>query len=360
MIDILVIGSGIIGSWIAYLASKKGMTVALCEKEATGGDGISGRNSGVLHSGIYYSKDSVKLKHCLRGYELSLSFFQTHRIPYVICGKLITLGKTNQENQKQKEEDLEKLFHNGKQNGLSNLEILKNPFEHYKGVLGNLAIHVPQTGVVDVPAYLKLLWQLCYENGVIFLNNRKFSYENEEYLLVGNNGSKESIEASFVVNAAGLYSDEVAKAFGLTDYEIRPNKGEYYRLKRSLPYQKLIYPLPSHTSTALGVHYTFNMANEAYAGPNSNWAESKTDYKIQTPRGLYYESLCNILDCYEEEDLQEGYVGLRPRLFYKGEPLKDFVILESPKKIIHLLGIESPGLTSAPAIAETVVQLLKF
>lgn len=359
MIDVLVVGSGIIGSWIAYKASQKGMTVALCDKESSGGDGISGRNSGVLHSGIYYPKDSEKLKHCLRGYELGLSFLQEHKIPHVICGKLITIGRTSTHDKVQKEEALEKLFQNGKENGLSNLTIIKNPGNTYSGVVGEAAIHVPKTGIVDVPIYLKTLWKLCEEKGVIFLNNRKFEYKNGEYLLVGKDGNIEAIETNYLVNASGLYSDEIAQAFGLTEYEIRPNKGEYYFLKHPLPYKKLIYPLPSHKSTALGVHYTFNMANEAYAGPNSNWADSKTDYVIQTPRKLYYESLCNILDCYKEEDLREGYAGLRPRLFYKGEPIKDFLILEQPKKVIHLLGIESPGLTSAPSIAESVNVILQ-
>lgn len=356
MIDVLVIGSGIIGSWIAYLGSKKGLIVAVCEKEESGGDGISGRNSGVLHSGIYYPKNSQKLKHCLKGYELSISFFEKHKIPYLICGKIITIGKTTKDEYKSKEENLIKLYENGKENGLENIEIIKNPKEKYPYVVGDLAIHIPKTGIVEVPTYLKTLWKLCEEQEVIFLNHRKFIYSNGESLLVSKKGEIEKIEAKYIINAAGLYSDEIAQSFGLKEYEIRPNKGEYYFLKKPLPYKKLIYPLPSTNSTTLGVHYTFNIAGEAYAGPNSNWTKSKKDYKIETPADLYYESLTNILNYYKKEDLMEGYVGLRPKLFYKGETISDFVILEYPKSVIHLLGIESPGLTSAPSIAQEVVE----
>lgn len=356
MIDLLVIGSGIIGTWVAYLASQKGLSVALCEKEQNIGDGISGRNSGVLHSGIYYPQNSIKLKHCLNGYEIGIKFFKDNQIPHIICGKLLTSGKVKTENRKTKEENIEKIFENGKKNMLSGLTLMQNPGKQYPGVLGDLAIHIPSTGVVDVPSYLKKLSYLCYNNGVIFLKGRKFIHKGGEYLLEGREGDIESIEANCIINAGGLYSDEIANSFGLLDYKIRPNKGEYYYLKKALPYQKLVYPIPSHYSTALGVHYTFNMANEAYAGPNSNWALDKTDYTIETPKKQYYDSLCNILDFYQEEDLSEGYVGLRPRLFYKGEAVTDFTIIEYPKKVIHLLGIESPGLTSAPSIAKEIVE----
>ncbi|MEM7184508.1 MAG: FAD-dependent oxidoreductase [Spirochaetota bacterium] len=356
MIDVLVVGFGIIGSWIAYLAAKQGMVVAVCEKGQNPGDGISGRNSGVLHSGIYYPQDSEKVKYCMRGYQLGLEFFQECNVPHRISGKLITTGKARDEKDRlQRHETLHKLLENGKRNGVAGLEIVEHPGREYSGVLGDLAIHVPSTGIVDVPEYLKTLWHLGYEYDVITLKSRKFTMQEGQPKLVSTRGEVEEIEAEYIVNAGGLYGDEVAREFGLVDYEIRANKGEYYRIKKPLPYQKLIYPIPSPTSTALGVHYTFNIAGEAYAGPNSNWAQSKEDYHIQTPRDVYYSSLCNILDCYQEDDLEEGYAGLRPRLFYRGEAWKDFVIEEYPQKVIHLLGIESPGLTSSPAIAEEVV-----
>jgi len=352
---ILVVGSGIVGSWIAYYLAKQGKEVYLVEKEKNAGDGISGRNSGVLHSGIYYDLASLKSKVCLRGYELALSFFQEYDVPYKICGKLITTGLSeSEEEETAKLQSLEALLKNGEAAGIPNLQVIDNLATRFPYANGPLAIWNPKTGVVDVPEYLKALWRASESKGVQFLKNKKLVFqEGIPHLKDISSGDLESIEADLFINAGGLYSDELSRAHGMDGYEIRPNKGEYFRLRKPLPEEVLVYPLPLKTSTALGVHYTFNLGGDAYAGPNSNWAKSKEDYSFQTERSVYFESLQKILNCYKEEDLTEGYVGLRPRLFFQGEPLKDFQIL-SKDNWIHLLGIESPGLTSAPGIAEEV------
>jgi len=352
---IIVVGSGIIGSWTAYLFAKAGEEVYIIEQSQNAGDGISGRNSGVLHSGIYYDTDSLKSKMCIRGYEMALPFFQSNNIPYSICGKVITTGSSEtKEEEIDKISSLEKLYENGKSLGIPNLEIVKNPERRWEHVLGSHSIWIPKTGVVDVPMYLKALWKSCESVGVQFLKNKKVSIENGTVFCTDRRTEeKEELESTFFINAGGLYSDDLLIQSGNLDFQIRPNKGEYFRLKKPLPYQTLVYPLPMKSSTALGVHYTFHLGGDAYAGPNSNWVESKEDYKIQTPGSEYFQSLKKILDFYKEDDLTEGYVGLRPRLFYNGEAIKDFVI-HRESNWIHLLGMESPGLTSAPAIAEEV------
>jgi len=356
---IVIVGSGIIGSWIAYTFAKAGEEVYVMEQSQNAGDGISGRNSGVLHSGIYYNPNSLKSRMCFRGYELGLPFFQNHNIPYSICGKVITTGASDStEEEKEKIETIESLFENGQKLGIPDIELIKDPIKKWKHVLGSKALWIPKTGVVDVSTYLKTLWKVCEDLGVQFLKNKKVQIKDGSVFSIDQStGEKEELEAIRFINAGGLHSDELVLQAGLPDFEIRPNKGEYFRLKKSLPYQTLIYPLPMKNSTALGVHYTFHLGGEAYAGPNSNWAESKDDYRIQTSREVYYQSLRNILNFYKEEDLTEGYVGLRPRLFYKNEAIKDFKILKD-SNWIHLLGIESPGLTSAPAIAEEVVKAI--
>lgn len=362
MIDLLVVGSGIIGLWVAYIASKSGLTTVVCEKATNFGDGISGRNSGVLHSGIYYPPNSQKAKHCVQGYFKGMEFFKEHDIPYLICGKLITTGIDTFASEDEKLERLKALYENGKINGVDDMEIIENPVEKYPYTNGKYGLFVQRTGIVDVATYIKKLHFLCEESGVVFLKKREFWEVKEENVMILKTVKKEQFEevhTRFLVNAGGLYCDDVVNKFGINGYEIRPNKGEYYRLKTSLPYKTLIYPLPSHSSTALGVHYTFNTAGECYAGPNSNWAEHKEDYNFQTARIDYYESLRNILSFYSKDDLVEGYVGLRPRLFYNGESVKDFTILNQPGNVIHLLGIESPGLTSSPSIATEVIETIK-
>ncbi|EQA61104.1 NAD(P)/FAD-dependent oxidoreductase [Leptospira alexanderi] len=361
---ILVIGSGIVGSWIAYqLCKNTNSDIYLCDSSENRGDGISGRNSGVLHSGIYYAEDSRKLKHCLRGYELSLEFFNQLNVPYNICGKIITTGvREDLSVELQKKEKLEELYNKSIRYGIRGTSYIKNLSLEYPSLLGENALHLPKTGVVDVPLYLKALWKECENSGVTFIKGKRFIFqEGEPFLCDRQSGLMEKIEADCIVNAGGLYSDELLQQLNELKYEIRPNKGEYYRLRRELPFKKLVYPLPSHTSTALGVHYTFHLNGESYAGPNSNWAESKTDYKFQTPRDVFFNSLKNITNYYTEEDLIQGYVGLRPRLFINSKPITDFVIERYPENRpwIHLLGIESPGLTSSPAIGEEVSLLVK-
>lgn len=351
-------GSGIIGSWVAYKLALEGEEVFVIDQSPNPGDGISGRNSGVLHSGIYYDSNSLKSKFCFKGYEISIPFFQKNKIPFSICGKVITTGLSdslNEENEKIK--SIESLYQNGKDFGIEKIELKKEPYKHWKHVLGSTALWIPKTGVVDASYYLKTLWRLCEDLGVQFLKNKKVKIQDSSVIAIDlSTNQKEEIQADTYINAGGLYSDELAIDSGLSEYEIRPNKGEYFRLRNQLPKQILIYPLPMKSSTALGVHYTFHLGGDAYAGPNTNWATSKEDYQFQTPRNQYFESLKKILDFYSEDDLIEGYVGLRPRLFNKGNAVKDFVI-HKESNWIHLLGIESPGLTSAPAIAEEVVRM---
>ncbi|MCW7463004.1 NAD(P)/FAD-dependent oxidoreductase [Leptospira limi] len=356
---IIVVGSGIIGSWIAYTLAKAGEEVYVFEKSFHAGDGISGRNSGVLHSGIYYDDTSLKSKLCFRGYEIGIPFFEKYNIPHSICGKVITTGVSVSKNDEtEKIETIESLYENGKRLGIPEIELRKDPAKHWKHILGSHALWIPKTGIVDVSSYLKVIWYLCEEAGVVFLKNKKVIRENGCVFAVDSNtNEKEELEATQFINAGGLYSDDLLDTSENREFEIRPNKGEYYRLKTQLPYETLVYPLPMKTSTALGVHYTFHFGGDAYVGPNSNWANSKEDYSIQTSRSEYFNSLKNIIDFFKEDDLSEGYVGLRPRLFYKGEAIKDFVI-HKESNWIHLLGIESPGLTSAPAIAEKIFGMI--
>ena len=363
MIDLLIIGSGIIGSWVALVAARRGLVTAVCDQSADPRDGITGRNSGVLHAGLYYEPGSRKARHCIRGRALAVEFALDRNVPFEICGKLIATGRSADPHADQEAEArLLALRDNALACGAEGLVLLSKPGRTYPHVLGALALHSIHSGVIDVPAYHAAVRFAAEEAGAIFLLGRQCralgSGRAELLSIREQEAGVESIECGAIVNAAGLQADVVAGLAGLNGYEVRPNRGEYYRLRRALPFRKLVYPLPSTSSTALGVHYTFHMNGDAYAGPNSIWADHKADYRITMARREFSESLAGILDSYAEDDLEPGYSGLRPRLFLDNAPVREFVIEEQPARVLHLLGIESPGLTASPALAEEVVDRL--
>lgn len=355
MIDLLIVGGGIVGSWIALRAARRGLTVAVCDQSPSPGDATSGRNSGVLHAGIYYSPGSKKALHCIRGYELTLEYLQEHGIPHTVCGKLITTGDQISPDT---EERLQSIFDNARSIGARDLSILRNPGQTYEGVLGESAILSPHTGVCDAAAYLKSVQHQARNSGAIWLPGRKLvSVSGDRAVVVDQEGREEEIQSALFINSAGLHSDEVARLAGLQEYEIVPVRGEYYRLKRTHPLNMLVYPLPDPASTALGVHYTFHPGGDAYAGPNAVPASSKEDYRITQSRDDFAESLSRILSGYSTRDLSPGYAGIRPRLRVNGVDHRDFLIRKQDN-FIHLLGIESPGLTSAASLSEEVMGLL--
>ncbi len=367
MIDLLIVGGGIVGAWIARTAARAGLSTVIVEKSSRPGDGITARNSGVLHAGLYYAPASLKAFHCVRGRQLTEEYLRASGVPFQICGKLVVTGRLSEEDravQQEREEELVRLYENAKASGAANLEILPLPASDFPGVRGTLALYSRGTGIIDVPLYWESVRRDAEEAGAMFLYRRTCTASaagpsgGRWVRVVGDDGSTEEIESAWVVNAAGLDAGRTAQLFGLTDYEIRPNRGEYYRLARPMGYSKLVYPLPGKAGH-LGVHYTFNAAGEAYAGPSSVPAESDSDYRITTSRAVFCESLREILDGYAESDLQPGYAGLRPRLYRAETHIKDFVIEESPRNVIHLLGIESPGLTSAPSLALEVVDRIR-
>ena len=231
-------------------------------------------------------------------------------------------------------------------------------------LLAREALYVGCTGIVDLPAYADALERAVRRSGAeVYLSHSCIAGEAGRIVISNDSpasfSEEISLSAGVIVNAAGLYADAVAGLFGLNGYSVVPNKGSYFQLAFPLPIQTLVYPLKSRRSGFLGIHYTPDMNGGAWAGPNTSEAAGKADFAPAGERAAFFNGLSRIVRGYTESDLiGPTRCGLRSRLFENGVACEDFVIREHPKGVVHLLGIESPGLTSAPSLAEEVLTRL--
>jgi L-2-hydroxyglutarate oxidase LhgO len=383
--DVLVIGGGVVGLWTAFLAAKTGAAVAILERNDTLGRGVATRNSGVLHSGLYYEAGSLKAEHCIRGRHMAVPFLQEQGVPFALCGKYIVptvaeRGAAEHDSNSTDEAALQRLQERANINGVEEVEIVSVDRACLPFLRATRALRVGCTGIVDLPAYVAALEQAARKAGAeIFPNRQCVAAE-------GGSGSacriltrrtplgtdadhpgpqsdpglgEEEFTADRVVNAAGLYADAVARMFGLVGFEVRPNKGSYFRLRFPLPGQTLVYPLPSHHMGFLGIHYTPDLRGNAWAGPDTSPAAEKWDFMPTADRAAFHDGLSRIVSGYAPDDLiGPEKAGLRARLFENNVPRTDFVLREQPGGVFHLLGIESPGLTSAPSLAREVLTRL--
>jgi glycerol-3-phosphate dehydrogenase len=366
--NILIIGGGVIGCSIARAVSQKWQDVFLLEQNPRVGMATSTRNSGVIHSGIYYPKDSLKAKLCVEGNELSYEFCEKYKVPYRKTGKLVVAAN------KAEEPELEKLVQKGITNGVKGLKIVgaKEIQAREPHIRGTAAIDVPSTGILSAEDLVRTHARLAADNGanivtrakVVALTPVKDAVRVD--LEIGDEEAKEkeSIEARCVINAAGLYADEVAAMLGNNSWKIYPVRGEYCEVRgpRASLINTLVYPLPHHDGLSLGVHFTRTLWDTFLLGPTATYVEGKDNYE----RGRlairdFAESAKTLLPDIREEDLQLGYSGLRPKLVPPtGHGIADFVITRDPKvpQAIHLVGMESPGLTAAGAVAEYVLPMV--
>jgi glycerol-3-phosphate dehydrogenase len=365
--NILIIGGGVVGCAIARAVSARWQDVFLVEQNPKLGMATSSRNSGVIHSGIYYPKNSLKARHCIEGNRLTYEFCKKHNVPFRHTGKLVVAANEHEHT------DLEALFRHGTENGVEGLRII-GPEEIRKKephIAGTAAIDVPSTGIVSAEELVHALARIAQGEGTeIVTHARVVSLEPNGKtvrvgLLIGDqeNAQGESIEARCVINAAGLYADEVAAMLGNNSWNIYPVRGEYCEIRgpRAALVQNLVYPLPHVHGLSLGVHFTKTLWGTTLLGPTATYVEGKDNYeKARLPIRDFAESAKTLLPEVEESDLQLGYSGLRPKLVPPtGKGIADFVIQRDEKvpQAIQLVGIESPGLTAAISIGNHVAEL---
>jgi L-2-hydroxyglutarate oxidase LhgO len=347
---VAVIGGGIVGCHIAYRFSKEGKEVFLLEKEKALGEHTSTRNSGVIHGGIYYPQGSLKARLCVRGRHLTYEFLQHHDIPHWKCGKTI-VALANAE-----WKPLEELKKRGEENGVENLKLIDEAEvrkrEPRVRCLG--ALHSPETGILDMAAYLRSMERMLKGFGVTIVKQCKVLSIHDQNKMTTTRGE---MEVEMIINAAGLYSDSIARMCGVEGYDIIPHKGDYYNTTEEV-IKGLVYPVPDSPHT-LGIHLTRTLGEETLIGPSAVPGADKDDYEIRTARGEFEKGALAMVPDFNVHRIYPGYSGNRPKLYYRGELQNDFVIQKQEKGRVHLLGIESPGLTAAPAIAEYVSKIIK-
>jgi glycerol-3-phosphate dehydrogenase len=367
--NILIIGAGVIGCAIAHAVSRHSDDVFLVEQNPKPGMATSTRNSGVIHSGIYYPKNSLKARLCIEGNRLMYDFCAKHNVPFRHTGKLVVAANAHEE------PALIALKKNGEENGVMGLRLIGRDEIRAREphITGTAALDVPSTGIVSAEDLVRTYARLAADQGANIVQRAKvISLEPvpgaiRVGLRIGDaeDSQEETIEARCVINAAGLYADEVAALLGNNSWKIYPVRGEYTEIRgprRSL-IKNLVYPLPHADALSLGVHFTKTLWDTVLLGPTARYVDSKENYerdRLAIPD--FIEGAKPLLPEVKAADLQLGYSGLRPKLVPPGgKGYADFVIIRDPAvpQAIHLVGMESPGLTAAPAIAAHVSKMVE-
>ena len=367
-VNILIIGGGVVGCAIAEALSRRWQDIFLVEQFPKFGMSTSSRNSGVIHSGIYYPTNSWKARHCVRGNHLTKEFCANHSVPHRTTGKLV-VAKSEQE-----ELQLLALLKKGQENGVEGLQILDSAKIRAKEphVRGYSALDVPSTGICSAEELVHAFARVAEQQGANLLTHAKVeSLEPLKDLVratlrIGDEEQSEieTVEARCVINAAGLFADEVARLLGPRPWTIYPVRGEYCEIRgpHAELVRGLVYPLPHPDGLSLGLHFTKTLWNTLLLGPTAKYVDSKDNYerdRMTIPE--FAADVKHMVPEIEEHDLQLAYTGLRPKLVPpSGKGITDFVIepdREFPQ-VIQLVGIESPGLTAAPAIALHVSSLV--
>jgi glycerol-3-phosphate dehydrogenase len=367
-INALIIGGGVVGCATAEALSRRWSDVFLVEQCPKFGMATSTRNSGVIHSGIYYPKNSWKARHCVTGNQLTKEFCSEHGVPHRTTGKLVVAKS------KEEEPALHALLKKGQDNGVEGLQIIgwAQICEKEPHVQGYAALDVPSTGICSAEELVHAYARLAEQQGANLLTHGKVDglEPNGDLvrvsLRIGDEEQTESecIEARCVINAAGLYADEVAGLLGQRPWTIYPVRGEYCEIRgpHAELVRNLVYPLPHEDGLTLGLHFTKTLWGTLLLGPTARYVQGKENYE-RDRMGVseFAADAKTMVPDIEEKDLQLAYSGLRPKLVPPGgSGIADFVIepdAEFPR-IIQLVGIESPGLTAAPAIAQHVFALV--
>ncbi|NMB99900.1 MAG: NAD(P)/FAD-dependent oxidoreductase [Thermoanaerobaculaceae bacterium] len=367
--DIVIIGAGVVGLAIASELANLKKEILVLEKNESFGMETSSRSSEVIHAGVYYPKDSLKAKLCVKGNELLYNIAQNNDIPYKNCGKLIVATSSEEE------KNLSPIMEHSLEIGAKGVRVVENT--EIKKLEPNVyalsAVYFPTSGIVDSHSLMKFFYGKAKENGVDFLfKGEVFGIEKKESFyrieIKEYDGQISSVSTKIVINSAGLNSGKIAEIAGFDveklKYKIYYRKGIYFRVQKKLANmpKMLIYPVPPEDST-VGIHTVPELSGGMRLGPYDFWV-NEIDYSVDSSYlDLFYIASKKFLPILEKEDLSPDMAGFQAKRYGPNEKSRDFIIKEESKNgfpnFINLIGIESPGLTSSPSIAVEVKEIVK-
>jgi L-2-hydroxyglutarate oxidase LhgO len=366
-LPLLVVGGGIVGLMVAYELSEQlpDLEFALLEQEHYLGDHTTGRNSGVLHAGIYYPFNSLKHRLCIKGNLAWRELARKLDIPVISCGKYIIATGPDQA------AALQELLKHAANNGVpgvvnsstEQLEILREE------VVVDSAIFSPSTAIVDVATAVRQLTIALERKGIPVMRDYQVrslkSGSNRSGFLVETD--REPLSCDQVVNCAGIGAIALRESLGLNELSLRMVKGSYLRYGQKLAVKSLIYPLPAEDGGHLGVHSVFDVEGVVRFGPDS-LGVGQLDYKMSDEvKQEMWPSIEKIFHKVRFDQLTPDFSGIRPKISYQGRPYLDFWLtgsgnneaVSTPPGYFEACGIDSPGLTAAPAIARYLVGLIE-
>lgn len=355
---IVIVGAGVVGLACALALVQRGRDVCVVERHAKAGQETSTHNSGVIHAGIYHPRESLKTRLCHEGRARLYAFCRQFGVPHVTCGKLIVAAPGE-------EAELAAVADRAAANGVT-LDVLdahavRSREPHVRASSG---LWSRESGWVEAEAYVRrLVGEIENRGGVILRGTSVIAIEP-----AGAGGltvvtPNERIDAVAVVNAAGLYADDVSRLGGGEPFTIYACRGEYAELAPRARHlvQGLVYPVPHPSGHGLGVHLTRTMGGAVWIGPTIGYQSDKADYeRDRLPLDAFLEPTRRLLPAITPDDLRLGGSGIRAKLHPPSESFADFLIRRDQQvpALVHAAGIDSPGLTASLAIGEYVADIL--